>query len=108
MVQEPSFDQLLAQLRCGDEAAAAQIFRREADGQFDLADWDSLWSLLTLLTLRKCRYQVRRFHTARRDIRRETAPPTLAEETHASWQAIAREPTAEEAVLLAETVEQLF
>src|SRR5438552_2680938 len=30
------------------------FFARHADGQLDLADWDGLWALLVVLTLRKC------------------------------------------------------
>jgi RNA polymerase sigma-70 factor (ECF subfamily) len=85
------------------------FFVRQADGQFELESWDSLWSLLTILTLRKCRYRVRLFRTARRDVRRELAPITAAEDDSLiGWEAIAREPTPAEAALLAETVEQLF
>jgi len=29
------------------------VFRRLADGEFELGDWDSLWSLLTCVTVRK-------------------------------------------------------
>ena len=32
------------------------FFRRHAEAPFDLSSWDSLWSLLTLITLRKCGY----------------------------------------------------
>jgi RNA polymerase sigma-70 factor (ECF subfamily) len=81
---------------------------RHRGGEFDLANWDSLWALLAVLTLRKCGYQTRHFRAARRDVQREQASPVGGAETHASWQVLAREPTPDEAALLAEAVEQLF
>jgi RNA polymerase sigma-70 factor (ECF subfamily) len=30
------------------------FFARHADGQYKLDSWDSLWALLTTITLRKC------------------------------------------------------
>src|SRR4051812_14113370 len=43
------------------------FFARQAGGQFDLDDWNSLWSLLTVITLRKCGHRVEYFRAARRD-----------------------------------------
>jgi RNA polymerase sigma-70 factor (ECF subfamily) len=80
------------------------FFRGQAEGRFDLDSWDSLWSLLTLITLRKCGHKVKYFRAARRDILRE-ARPAPAEDPSA-WKAIAREPTPFEAAVLAETLEQ--
>ena len=37
---------------------------------FELSGWDGLWSLLTLITLRKCGHQTRHFRAACRDVRR--------------------------------------
>jgi RNA polymerase sigma-70 factor (ECF subfamily) len=87
------------------QAALKSFFVRHAAGEYDLDSWDSLWSLLAVITLRKCGYRARHFRAARRDVDREV---TLPEEDAADWQAVAREPTAEEAALLAETVERLF
>jgi RNA polymerase sigma-70 factor (ECF subfamily) len=85
------------------------FFLRQAAGEYDLDSWDSLWSLLTVITLRKCGYRTRHFRTARRDVQRETSPPPAnADDSGADWQAIAREPTPDEAALLGETVAQLF
>jgi RNA polymerase sigma-70 factor (ECF subfamily) len=82
------------------------FFRRHAEGQFDLDNWDSLWSLLTVITLCKCGYQTRHFRTASRDVQREKAQ-AAEDDSSASWEAIAREPTPAEAAMLTETVEQL-
>jgi RNA polymerase sigma-70 factor (ECF subfamily) len=77
------------------------FFRCHADGQLDLAGWDGLWSLLVVITLRKCGRQLRRFRGAGRDVRREVPPAD-------GWEALAREPSAEEAAVLAETLEQIM
>jgi RNA polymerase sigma-70 factor (ECF subfamily) len=80
------------------------FFRRQHAGQFTLLDWDSLWGLLSVITIRKCLNRSAHFHAECRDVGQEVAPgdidPTLA--------LLARDPTPEEAAVLAETVEQLI
>src|SRR5947207_2858035 len=54
------------------QSVFVSFFRRHAAGQFtDLDGWDRLWSLLTVLTVRKCGHRLERFFAARRDVRRE-------------------------------------
>jgi RNA polymerase sigma-70 factor (ECF subfamily) len=66
-----------------------------------------LWNLLTVITLRKCADRVRYFRTERRDMSREIAP--AGDEGSEPWRALAgREPTPDQAVALAETVERLL
>jgi RNA polymerase sigma-70 factor (ECF subfamily) len=89
------------------QSAYRSFFRRHAEGEFDLDGWDGLWGLLTCITLRKCGHQIDRFRTACRDVRREAAGVSL-EECADEWQALAREPTPPEAVLLTEAVEELL
>jgi RNA polymerase sigma-70 factor (ECF subfamily) len=79
------------------------FFQRHAAGQFELQGWDSLWSLLVVLTVRKCGRKRRQEHAARRDVARD-APADDVD----SWQAIDREPTPEEAAQLSELVEHLM
>lgn len=142
MVPDPSFAELLGQLRQGDQEAAARIFhtfsrrlialartrlrgvirhkedpedvsdsvlksffRRDAEEPYELHDWDSLWALLTVITLRKCGYRTRYFRAACRDVGREAQAD---EESHASWEGIAREPSPHEAAELTDTVELLM
>jgi RNA polymerase sigma-70 factor (ECF subfamily) len=88
------------------------FFIRFAEGQFDLKSWDSLWSLLTVLTVRKCGQRIDYFHAARRDVRGEVplspSPAGLSDHaTRTPWEAIAREPTPAEAAILTELVEQV-
>jgi len=145
MSEDPSFADLLARLRTGDQAAAALVvdqyarrlialartnldrrilrkedpedvlqsvfksfFRRCGVGQFRLDRREDLWSLLVSLTLHKCGHRADYFRAARRNVQRET-PAALGQESSASeWEALAREPTPLEAVMLAETVERLL
>jgi RNA polymerase sigma-70 factor (ECF subfamily) len=139
-----SLDALLARLRVGEDAAAAEIFRRyahslvtlarrrlegplqpkvdaddvvqsafksffarHADGQINVTSWDGLWTLLVVITLRKCGRQVRHYRCACRDVRRETIPAITDSDAEASWVALSREPTPDEAALLEETMEQV-
>lgn len=74
------------------------FFARVGAGQFALTSWDSLWGLLTGITLRKCAERAAFFHAQRRDLAREVADVDPA----------TREPTPEEAAMLSETVEQLL
>lgn len=84
------------------------FYVRVSDGQFDLENWDGLWSLFVVITLRKCAHKVRDLHRQRQDIRREVAPQANADSSSSSWQAMATGPTPPEAAMLAETVEQVF
>jgi RNA polymerase sigma-70 factor, ECF subfamily len=84
------------------------FFHLHDQGRLEFADWDSLWSLLTLITLRKCGHKAEHFHAACRNVNREISPANSDEDACDRWQAIAREPTPDEAAVLSETVEQLF
>jgi len=79
------------------------FFLRQAQGQFELKDWDSLWGLLVRITLRKCGRHVAALHAQRRDARREVEPASSGMESCVPWEAIAREPTPEEVAMLTET-----
>ena len=89
------------------QSALKSFFLRQADGQYELHDWDSLWSLLTVITLRKCGRQIERFLAGARDVRREAAPPR-GDDSNSAWDALGNEPTPAEAAALTETVEHLM
>jgi RNA polymerase sigma-70 factor (ECF subfamily) len=83
------------------------FFQRYDEGKFDLGGWDSLWGLLTVITLRKCAQRIAYHRAECRDLAREVSAP--ANEAGESWrEPLGREPTPLEAVELTETVEQLF
>lgn len=82
------------------------FFTRQAEGQFEVAGWNDLWSLLAVITLRKCGHKVEHFRAACRDVHRE-AKPVAGDDSAASFQLIAREPSPSEAAGMIETVERL-
>src|SRR6516225_8769516 len=83
------------------------FFVRYGDGNLDVVNWNSLWGLLTLITVRKCAERVAYHRAECRDAAREVSPP--AGEDVAPWlEPLGREPTPLEAAVLSETVEQLF
>lgn len=84
------------------------FFRRQADVPFDLETWDSLWALLTVLTLRKCGFRARFMRAQCRDVQREVPQVSLPDDSVAGWEAIGREPTPSEAAMLNETVAELL
>jgi RNA polymerase sigma-70 factor (ECF subfamily) len=89
-------------------SACKSFFLRQADGQIDLEDEDSLWRMLALITVRKCRNRVEYFHAACRDVQREVSGPSDPRASLQNRQAVADDPTPSEAAILAETMEELM
>jgi len=84
------------------------FFLRYGDGALAAEGWEGLWGLLTLITLRKCADRARYYQADRRDVAREETAARGDEELP-SWQtAVGREPTPDQAAVLAETVELLL
>ena len=81
------------------------FFCRHADGQFQLDDWDGLWAILAIITIRKCRNKQNHFRSSRRDIAREVAFP---HDRNDIAEAISGDPAPEQAVILVETLETLM
>jgi RNA polymerase sigma-70 factor (ECF subfamily) len=91
------------------QSAYKSFFIRCSEGKLVPQNWDNLWGLLTLITLRKCADRARYFGAERRDAAREVSASTSSSPDSDLWrQAIDREPTPDEAALLAETVDQLL
>lgn len=84
------------------------FFRRQSEGQFEFDGWNGLWGLLVLLTLRKCGRAAESLHAACRDVRREVNREQLSDSEGNAWEAVARDPTPDEIVALAEIVEQIM
>lgn len=90
------------------QSAFRSFFQRLRRGQFDLGSWDGMWSLLVVITVRKCSARREHFFAARRDVRRETRLSRDSRDNDAECIPLARAPRPEEAVALAELVEQLL
>jgi RNA polymerase sigma-70 factor (ECF subfamily) len=82
------------------------FFFRYGAGNLRVVNWNSLWGLLTLITVRKCAERSSYHRAECRDAAREVSPPRGVE---APWlEPLGREPTPLEAAVLKETVEQLL
>jgi RNA polymerase sigma-70 factor (ECF subfamily) len=144
MADSSSFDDVMARLRTGDNAAATEVFQRFAhrlvslarthlegrlrrkldpedviqsvlnsffvrykEGQFALDDWNNLWSMLVVITLRKCGHQVAHYRAACRNLDREMVSAAASEEAVHDWEAVANDPTPSQVVMITEAVTQL-
>ncbi|MEZ6114038.1 MAG: ECF-type sigma factor [Pirellulaceae bacterium] len=85
------------------------FFRRQQAGEFPHFDrWDDVWSLLVLMTVRKCARTANALRAARRDVNRQISASGNSEDVSASWQFMDRQPQPEEAAMLAELVAQIM
>ncbi len=89
------------------QSAYKSFFLRYGDEVCQAQKLDDLWSLLSLITLRKCADRVRHFTTDRRNLAREAGNQS-ADDAETWREAIDREPTPEQAAVLAETVEHIL
>jgi RNA polymerase sigma-70 factor (ECF subfamily) len=90
------------------QSAYKSFFRGFDEGRFTIGNWDGLWGLLTLITLRKCADRVEYHRAECRDAIREAPAPAEVERGAFGMEALSREPTPPEAAILSETVEQLL
>jgi RNA polymerase sigma-70 factor (ECF subfamily) len=89
------------------QSAYKSFFLRYGAGNLEVVNWNSLWGLLTLITVRKCAERAAYHRAERRDVGREVS--SLGEqETASGLEPFGREPTPLEAAVLSETVEQLL
>jgi RNA polymerase sigma-70 factor (ECF subfamily) len=89
------------------QSAYKSFFVRYGGGDLNAVNWNSLWGLLTTITLRKCAERVAYHRAGCRDVAREVSP-AAAGGTAAWLEPFGREPTPLEAALLTETVNHLF
>jgi RNA polymerase sigma-70 factor (ECF subfamily) len=89
------------------QSAYKSFFVRYGTGNVDVVNWNSLWGLLTLITVRKCAERAAYHRAERRDAAREVSQARDDEST--GWlEPFSREPTPLEAAVLSETVEELL
>jgi RNA polymerase sigma-70 factor (ECF subfamily) len=89
------------------QSAFKSFFAHHAEGAYHLTDWDGLWGLLTVITIRKCGHRLDRFNARKRAVAREQSLAGPDDDSGAP-ELPAPAPSPLEAVLLRETVEQLF
>jgi RNA polymerase sigma-70 factor (ECF subfamily) len=91
------------------QSAYKSFFIRQRDGSLEIGNWDGLWGVLTMITLRKCADRAAYYRAGKRDVTRELIAKSDDSSPDAAAEiAIDREPSPEEAAVLAETVERLF
>jgi RNA polymerase sigma factor (sigma-70 family) len=91
------------------QSAYKSFFVRQREGTLDVGNWDGLWGVLTMIALRKCADRAAYYRAGKRDIGRELTTNSSDSTPGAAAQlAIDREPSPDEAAVLAETVEALF
>jgi RNA polymerase sigma-70 factor (ECF subfamily) len=89
------------------QSAFKSFFFRYGEGKLSVVNWNSLWGLLTVITVRKCAQRIAYYQAECRDLAREASAPP--EQEGLAWlDPLGREPTPLEAVELTETLEQLF
>ena len=89
------------------QSAYKSFFLRYSDQTLATQGSEALWSLLTLITLRKCADRARYYQADCRDVNQEAGTPLAGEQEF--WrEAVSREPTPEHAIILAETVEKVL
>jgi RNA polymerase sigma-70 factor (ECF subfamily) len=84
------------------------FFLRYGDGELAVVNWNSLWGLLTRITLRKCAERVAYHRAECRDAAREATARPGAEDGVTWPEALARDPTPLEAAELSETLQRLL
>ena len=92
------------------QSAYKSFFVRQRAGGLEVGTWDNLWGVLTMITLRKCADRAAYYKAGKRDVGREVAGGG-ADEGDAGVVAdvaLDREPSPDEAAVMAETVEALF
>jgi RNA polymerase sigma-70 factor (ECF subfamily) len=89
------------------QSAYKSLVLRYGDDVLRTQRLDSLWNLLSLITLRKCADRVRHFQADCRDVAREN-PAGADSQFGAMWEAVGREPLPEHAAALSEIVEAIL
>ncbi|MFK7767545.1 MAG: RNA polymerase sigma factor [Mariniblastus sp.] len=88
------------------QSVFASFFRRNAEGEFQVENWNDLWALLVTITLRKCSTKISSFMTAKRDVSLEQ--PVARAPGESTFSAVASEPSPLEIATFNESLDQLF
>lgn len=88
------------------QSAYKSLLLRYGEGGLAAEGWEGLWGLLTTITVRKCADRARFHQAERRDVRREA--PASGSDSLPWFEALSREPTPDEAAVLAEVIESVL
>jgi RNA polymerase sigma-70 factor (ECF subfamily) len=90
------------------QEAYGSLYTRLAGGEFELNNWENLWAVLAVITLRKCANRAEYWDAQRRDVRRELPlQPAAADDSGPAWEGTGREPTPDAEALLNDTLAEL-
>ena len=90
------------------QSVFGSFFRRHGAGEFDVQNWESLWSLLAVITVHKCGHKIRYYRAAKRDAGQELSAVQYTDDSVADWEAVAKDPTPSHAAMLGESLEELM
>lgn len=93
------------------QSAFHSFFELQAREELSFENWDALWGLLSLMTIRKCGHRIEHYRAACRDICRERSAQRNADDidsSRADWDAVARDPSPSQAIMLTETIDELL
>lgn len=93
------------------QSAFHSFFRMQADDELAFENWDALWGLLSLITIRKCGHRIEHFQAACRDVGRERSAVLKAADidtSRADWEAVAHEPSPSQAAMMTEAIDELL
>ncbi|MEZ6090020.1 MAG: sigma-70 family RNA polymerase sigma factor [Pirellulaceae bacterium] len=84
------------------------FFRRQKIGEFHFENWDEVWSLLVLMTVRACARRANAARAAKRNVDREVRISSDDDSPDTTWQALDRQPLPDEAVMLTDLISHLL
>jgi RNA polymerase sigma-70 factor, ECF subfamily len=90
------------------QSAYKSFFVRYQTGKLDAVGWNSLWGLLTLITVRKCAERAAYHRAGRRNAALEVSLAQGGDDASAWLDPLGREPAPHEAAVLGETVDRLL
>lgn len=93
------------------QSALGSFFRMHAQNDLQFENWNALWGLLSLLTIRKCGHRIEYFQAACRNVNLEDSVLMRSDDSgqfHAAWEAVSHEPTPAQAVLLEELLNEIL
>ena len=90
------------------QSVFGSFFRRHGAGEFDVQSWESLWSLLAVITVHKCGHKIRYYRAAKRDAGQELSALRFTDDSVADWEAVAKDPTPSHTAMFNEALEELM